>query len=257
MIRTKVIRYDLGGNAGSIGALKHLRYRSLSGNKKIKKLPDSICKLQNLQTLLLDRCSELEELSRDISNLVSLRTLFVTTKQTYFPENGVGRLRSLQLLVNYGCRNLRSLPNDMRFCTTSCTLAIDQCEQPDLASGPNQVMKSSLDTLMANVIPHMAALPRWLQGAAQTLQLLHIKGCPELVALPEWLPNLTSLQTLGIVGCPKLLSLPEGMQRLTCLTHLGISDCKTLEERCKREVGEDWPKIAHVPNIYTSLEDDD
>ncbi|GMN19148.1 hypothetical protein TIFTF001_042829 [Ficus carica] len=66
-------------------------------------------------------------------------------------------------------RNLRFLPNDMRFCTTSCTLAIDQCEQPDLASRSNQVMKSSLDTLMANVIPHMAALPRWLQGAAQTV----------------------------------------------------------------------------------------
>ena len=74
---------------------------------------------------------------------------------------------------------------------------------------------SSLDTLMANVLPQMTALPRWLQGAAHTLQLFHIKGCPKLVALPEWLPKLTSLQTFGIVGWPKLSSLAEGMQRLT------------------------------------------
>ncbi|GMN73403.1 hypothetical protein TIFTF001_055719 [Ficus carica] len=86
---------------------------------------------------------------------------------------------------------------------------IGECEQLDLASGLNQVMHG-----VAGV-------------AAKSI----------------------SLQALGIGECPKLSSLPEGMQPLTSLTHLAIWDCKTLEERCKREVGEDWPMIAHVPNL--------
>ncbi|KAB1222276.1 putative disease resistance protein RGA4 [Morella rubra] len=37
----------------SIDTLKHLRYLNLSDNDRIQKLPNSICKLHNLQTLLL------------------------------------------------------------------------------------------------------------------------------------------------------------------------------------------------------------
>ncbi|GMN70678.1 hypothetical protein TIFTF001_055834 [Ficus carica] len=110
-------------------------------------------------------------------------------------------------------------------------------------------MQLSLQTLWIDELPQTTALPQWLEGAAHTLQFLIINDCPELAALPEWLPNLISLQALVIVGCPKLSSLPEGMQQLTSLKHLVIRDCKTLEERCKREVGEDWPMIAHVPNL--------
>ncbi|KAK7392888.1 hypothetical protein VNO78_21338 [Psophocarpus tetragonolobus] len=39
-----------------IEKLKHLRYLSLAGNEKLKGLPDSLCSLQNLQTLNLSGC---------------------------------------------------------------------------------------------------------------------------------------------------------------------------------------------------------
>ncbi|XP_024029133.1 putative disease resistance protein RGA3 [Morus notabilis] len=220
----------------TIGTLKHLRYLNLQGNKKIKKLPNSICKLQSLQTLILSRCSELEELPKDIRYLINLRTLFVTTKQTHFPENGIGRLKVLRFLVIFQCRNLRSLPHDMRYCATLRTLLIGDCEQLDLAIGPNEVIPMSLQSLLIWDSPQVTALPHWLQGAAHSLQRLGIRGCPNLVALPEWFPNLTSLQKLFIFMCPKLSFLPIGMQRLTSLTDLKIVGCDALKERYKSEI---------------------
>ncbi|XP_024032005.1 disease resistance protein RGA2-like [Morus notabilis] len=243
----------------SIGTLKHLRYLNLSGNRKIKKQPNSICKLQSLQTLYLHGCSELEELPRDIRNLVSLRTLYITTKETYFSENGIGCLRSLQFLFITECRNLRSLPQDMRCCTTLRTLVVDECEQLELASGRDEVINNqlSLQTLMIYKLPQTTALPQWLQCAADTLQLMVVQDCCKLAALPKWLPNLTTLETLAIVDCPNLSSLPDGMERLTSLTRLEIGGCDALEERCKRDIGEDWPKIAHVPHCLIGFESDE
>ena len=74
----------------SIGALAHLRYLNLSGKGKITKLPDSTCKLQGLQSLLLYGCNELEELLRDIRNLVSLRNLSLPQNKHFFQRKELG-----------------------------------------------------------------------------------------------------------------------------------------------------------------------
>ncbi|XP_059450860.1 uncharacterized protein LOC132181626 [Corylus avellana] len=73
--------------------------------------------------------------------------------------------------------------------------------------------------------------------------------CPSLVSLPEWIGDLTSPQELGVVNCLNLKSLPEGVRRLTSLRRLTTAECPHSEERCEQRMGEDWPKIAHVPNF--------
>ncbi|KAM1357270.1 hypothetical protein ACFX13_032010 [Malus domestica] len=72
---------------------------------------------------------------------------------------------------------------------------------------------------------------------------------PNLVSLPEEISNLTSLQHLVLICCPNLASLPEGIRRLPNLNGLRIMSCPMLRERCEEEIGEDWPKIAHIPYI--------
>ncbi|PSS11944.1 Disease resistance protein [Actinidia chinensis var. chinensis] len=68
--------------------------------------------------------------------------------------------------------------------------------------------------------------------------------------LPECIGNLTSLQEFDIFDCTKLITLSDGMQCLTTLKKLSIDLCSDfLYERCQEEVGEDWPKIAHIPEI--------
>jgi hypothetical protein len=43
------------------------------------------------------------------------------------------------------------------------------------------------------------------------------------------------------------VSLPDGVQSLSNLSSLIIENCPKLKKRCKKERGEDWPKIAHIP----------
>ncbi|KAK4855674.1 hypothetical protein QYF36_009643 [Acer negundo] len=96
-----------------IGNLKHLRYLDLSQNCKLKKLSKSICKLQKLETLFLNGCSELKEIPRELRYLTSLRMLSITTKQKRLPENIIGCLNSLRFLGIDECENLEYLCGDI------------------------------------------------------------------------------------------------------------------------------------------------
>ena len=80
------------------------------------------------------------------------------------------------------------------------------------------------------------------------LKILWI-GQVNLVDLPEWLGNISSLQQLYLAYCPNLVHLPtkEAMQRLTQLKKLVIHDCPKFEynERIK---------ISHVPWVEINSE---
>ncbi|KAF2319494.1 hypothetical protein GH714_016413 [Hevea brasiliensis] len=81
------------------------------------------------------------------------------------------------------------------------------------------------------------------------LQVLIFENLFKLASLPKGLQHVHTLRTLAIKSCPNLISLPEWMESLTALQYLWIEECPQLSERCQNNMGADWPKIAHTPNI--------
>ncbi|XP_065620189.1 probable disease resistance protein RF9 [Quercus suber] len=57
------------------------------------------------------------------------------------------------------------------------------------------------------------------------------------------------LQYLNIWECPKLKSLPDFLPT-TPLKTLRINASPILRECCKTVIGDQWPKISHIPNIF-------
>ena len=58
------------------------------------------------------------------------------------------------------------------------------------------------------------------------------------------------LHYLEIYKCSKLKSLPEFLRTIPLKDlelEMHVSDL--LQERCKRETGDEWPKISHIQNI--------
>ena len=155
------------------------------------------------------------------------------------------------------------------------TLAFDEDEVPLLDDWPSNLMSlkklniwrcpgltslseavrylPSLRSLAFQELPKLESLHASLQHLTN-LQDLYIIDYPNFMILPEWISKLTSLETLRIVGCPNLISLPDELQCLRSLQRLKIANCPRLEKRCEKGIGEDWSKIAHIPNINHTCE---
>ncbi|XP_038979616.1 putative disease resistance protein RGA3 isoform X2 [Phoenix dactylifera] len=97
-------------NLDLLDNLKHLRYLCIVSNI-IGKLPESICLLYHLQTLVLD-CPHLAELPYGLSNLTNVRYLRITSNKIKKLPKSICLLYHLQTLVLH-CRNLAELPDGL------------------------------------------------------------------------------------------------------------------------------------------------
>ncbi|KAK9929874.1 hypothetical protein M0R45_026947 [Rubus argutus] len=79
-------------------------------------------------------------------------------------------------------------------------------------------------------------MPNWEEWEGE------IKDYSEITIMPR-------LSFLRISWCPKLKGLPDFVCKITALRSLEIRTCAILEGDYEKDVGKEWAKISHIPNI--------
>ena len=62
------------------------------------------------------------------------------------------------------------------------------------------------------------------------------------------------LNYLSTIGCLKLEELPDHVLQRTTLQKLDIRSSPILKQRYQKDIGEDWHKISHIPEVKYSLD---
>ncbi|XP_023528510.1 disease resistance-like protein CSA1 [Cucurbita pepo subsp. pepo] len=259
----------------SIDTLKRLRYLDLRGSRRLKRLPESICKLQILQTLILAFCSEFEELPRNIKNMIGLRFLWIQTKQARLGKDAIGsltslrflaiggsenlthlfedidRLNSLQTLIIYDCKSLVTLPKGMKSLSTLFNMALWGCERLRLTF-PIEIIR--LKKLILRGLPALTNLPMWIYYSVENLEVLEVGELPRLRALPTCLEDLWALRILRISNCPMLAGYMHPiLQNWNKMKELRITFCGLLSKQVLKEANQPEFATSRIFTIYVDF----
>ncbi|KAG7946515.1 hypothetical protein I3843_14G043400 [Carya illinoinensis] len=191
--------------------------------------------------------------SAPFSKLKEIRLMHIGDIET-LPEDELQNLISLKFLEISDCPRLKSLSQGIQYLTALHELKLIDCPVLDLGNDEHGMHWKGLKSLISlefQSIPKLVSLPLGLQHVT-TLRQFQILNCSSFIAIPEWISNWASLEVFTINACSGLKSLPEAMKGLSSLKMLTIYDCPNLVQRCEKERGEDWHKIAHIQkrNVY-------
>ncbi|KAF8039379.1 hypothetical protein BT93_B1801 [Corymbia citriodora subsp. variegata] len=199
----------------------------------------------NLKTIKLSNCINLEKLPSNMHTLSSLEALTIKNcpKLVSFPDIPM----SVKSLYIKNCRMLQSLPRGLSF------------HLDESSSGNNyKDMTSCLQILSIKGCDSLSASPfsevRFLPATLEKFEIVSCKGVESLTEIH--LDRLQSLQEIKIKDCENLRSLPQSLHTLPHLTSLKLHGCHALEVKCFPPLSPSisdfllWecPKIKSLPN---------
>jgi len=254
----------------SICDLKYLRYLNLSSGD-FKTLPESICKLWNLQILKLDHCGNLRNLPNSLICLKGLQHLSLNycRKLSSLPPQ-IGKLTSLKTLSMYIVGNKRGLfLAELGQLNLKGELRIERLER----------VKSVKDAKEANMFTkHLNSLQlTWestkesqlqenVEQILEVLQPAHTQKLRRLCVIgyigaqfPRWMssPSLKDLKYLDLQDCKNCLHLPQ-LAKLPFLMYLTLHNmsCVTYVDEESYDVGAvagfialEYLDLKNMPNL--------
>jgi Leucine-rich repeat (LRR) protein len=183
-----------------------------------------------------------------------LENLTISRYRGFDLPNWMMTLTRLQELELVDCRNVEVLPPLGRLPNLE-SLKVRSLKVRRLDAEFLGIEKYENASIKEGEIARVTAFPK--------LKKLHIF---ELEEVEEWdgierrvgeedstttsiISIMPQLRVLMIDTCPLLRALPDYVLAAP-LQELHISGCRNLRNRYGKEMGEDWQKISHIPNIY-------
>ena len=205
-----------------LSGAEKLKWLYLSGCESLREVQPSVFSKDTLVTLLLDGCKKLEILVSEnhltslqninISSCSSLREFSLSSdliEELDLSNTGIeilhpsiGRMSKLWKLDLQGLR-LKNLPKEM-----SCMRSLTELD----LSNFNVVTKSKLEAIF---------------GGLESLKILYLKDCGNLLELPVNIDSLSSLYKLRLDGS-NVKMLPSSVKNLSSLQILYLDNCKKL-----------------------------
>ncbi|WJX62500.1 hypothetical protein P8452_47488 [Trifolium repens] len=249
----------------SIKSLKTCTVTSVDGNLSsgdFETLPESICKLWNLQILKLDECCKLRKLPNNLISLKALQHLSLKfcKKISTLPPH-IGKLTSLRTLSIYVVGHKRgflleelgqlNLKGELHIKHLERVKSVTDAKEANMFSKHLNLLWLSWERIEESQLQeNVKQILEVLQPHTHHLQELGVEGYTG-VLFPQWMssPSFKDLQCVHLRDCQSCLHLPQ-LGKLPFLKELFISNISCIiyleEESCDGGAAGGFIALEHL-----------
>ncbi|XP_024040387.1 putative disease resistance RPP13-like protein 1 [Citrus clementina] len=212
--------------------LRQLRGITIQWCGNLVSFPEGGLPCAKLRWLGISDCKRLEALPKGLHNLTSLQDLTIGGALPSLEEDGLPtNLQSVYILGNMEIwKSTIEWGRGFHRFSSLRELRIRGCDD-DMVSFPLE------DKRLGTALPLPASLTS-----------LWIEDFPNLERLSSSIVDLQNLTELKLHNCPKLKYFPEkGLP--SSLLQLQIVGCPLTEEKCRKDGGQYWDLLTHIPDV--------
>ncbi|GAY68978.1 hypothetical protein CUMW_268410 [Citrus unshiu] len=255
-----------------------LKSLDVYGCSKLESIAERLDNNTSLETIRISNCESPKILPSGLHNLRQLRKIKRCGNLVSFPEGGLPCAKVTKLCIRW-CKRLEALPKGLHNLTSVQELRIGG-ELPSLEEdglptkiqslhirGNMEIWKSMVERgrgfhrfssmrhlEIGGCYDDMVSFPLEDKRLGTALPLpasltsLSILLFSNLERLPSSIVDLQNLTELRLHGCPKLKYFPEkGLP--SSLLQLQIWRCPLIEEKCRKDGGQYWDLLTHIPYV--------